>query len=97
MDENEKPGEDESSLVEIEVAEQEEIEVEESETETENLNKEPNPLLNGNKYFSLWESTAILDISSGEKEYSCQFENNIEKDNQIPLFLLKSLGDFSIV
>ena len=40
MDENEKPGEDESSLVEIEVAEQEEIEVEESETETENLNKE---------------------------------------------------------
>ena len=41
MDENEKPGEDESSLVEIEVAEQEEIEVEESETETENFNKEP--------------------------------------------------------
>jgi hypothetical protein len=41
MDENEKPVEDESSLVEIEVAEQEEIEVEESETETENFNKEP--------------------------------------------------------
>ncbi len=40
MNENEKPAEEESSLVEIEVAEEEEIEVEESETEPENNNKE---------------------------------------------------------
>ena len=43
----------------------------------------------------LLSSYEVLNIPSGEKEYSYQFENNIEKDEQTPVILLKSSGNIT--